>query len=613
VKFNFLQEEQKFLTMHLQKSLTLGLTPSLPRIHTIEKRQRQKSNNRKSQEIGDLNYFLSSKNSRMSSEPDETSRFWEALKSISTKTEQKKVGRRPSPKKQNNLFSRELNSPKLASPTQIEQMNYLSTTNLHKEMTNSSLLYQAYYGSTKRQKERSPDKDKDKDQEGRQIVQQYLRGFKFHQKNDSELRVANKSLSQIPAQRSNSLEEEFDVSVMKKQNTVEFGEDNSPNKLKYISINQNRRKLYSLPGANENPSLVVDKKTGVMLYRPETGNALLQPPQKMKGMQTSKSRPKLSLPSNKNLTTEEEMRRSFQNSRFFTMKGVEEKPAFSSHKKNIDGSLFNCPDSLISPTTRKKSRNNGSKMRTPKVIQEKLKIETNIAIKEKLHEASFTKYFNNTDSGAVSKRSCLEGTLNNETTIKIVKNDYNERLKTKETNRLSTIRSPKASVPNIQVKISESIPRITQLLFNKEEKTQTQTQTQAQESVGSLKNLSRSNLHTSTTASLKISPLTNQTSPVPSQFGNTFFHFPNTQSIPQKRPKKTQHTVSSLNLEETRSILEKKLADQFGNEGNLEGWTLNTSHSYISHNNSETEQQQEQEDLEIKKHKSKHKVQYPKE
>jgi len=113
--------------MHIQKALTLGMTPSLPKIQTLEKRKKNMSRNRKSQEIGDLNYFFSSKNSRVPSEPDEMSRFWEALKSISTKADlKKKEDQKFSVQNQHRLLlSRGMNSPKLSNPLQIERKQHL--------------------------------------------------------------------------------------------------------------------------------------------------------------------------------------------------------------------------------------------------------------------------------------------------------------------------------------------------------------------------------------------------------------------------------------------------------------------------------------------------------
>ena len=157
--------------------------------------------------------------------------------------------------------------------------------------------------------------------------------------------------------------------------------------------------------------------------------------------------------------------------------------------------------------------------------------------------------------------------------LKIPKHDQTRR----ETNRVSAHRSPKH--PVFHVKINE--PTITsspiQILIHKEE--------QPRSFENLMKSPSKSNIQQiSTTASLKASPLTNQTSPIMSQTTHQFFS--STQSVaPKKVIKKNKHTMSSLNLEETtRNLLEKKLADQFGNEGSLEGWTLNTSHSYISAN-----------------------------
>lgn len=110
------------------------MTPSLPKIQTIDKRQKTMSRNRKSQDIADINYFLSSKNSRVPSEPDETSKFWEALKSISTKAEQKKKeDQKASVQNQHRLLlSRGMNSPKLPNPLQIERKQYLENKNLNK-------------------------------------------------------------------------------------------------------------------------------------------------------------------------------------------------------------------------------------------------------------------------------------------------------------------------------------------------------------------------------------------------------------------------------------------------------------------------------------------------
>ena len=274
--------------------------------------------------------------------------------------------------------------------------------NFSLELSNSALLYQAYYGSTKRNDEGN---NKNQEIEHKQIIHQYLKSFKFQR--DVELCVNNnKSLSQLPGKRNNTEEEEGSRSgspgkKKEKHRDLSQGETKS-NKQNY----QGRRKLYSIPISNENPSFIIDKKTGIILYQPEgevrTGGM-------QQDSQNSKSKTKLTLPPERNLT-EERMKTSFYDSKFFT-KESEGKSAVLSHKHNIDGSLFNSFESLASPGangTRSNFRTTTTKFKTPKPIKEKLKIETSIAIKEKLQDVSFTKYLQNTESGTGTKRSFFE-------------------------------------------------------------------------------------------------------------------------------------------------------------------------------------------------------------